>query len=689
MRLLISLLLLASFASAQTVDELVDRAMHATTGPKERLETMQELLKREDGDVALAKAGLDPLRDSEVVHMTVEVLLDSGRAGPHMAAICRLLLNAGHADKIKERIYRYAEQLSNGRKLVSRLSVLARGSDPAAREDIELQRAAVKALGVVPHRDAVDAIAAVWAVAKEPGIKAECEIQLRGVVLAKNGEDAVAILGKRRYATWADLIREVSGIQATRAQSWKELAKRFAEGHFKQATHEEVFRAFNKGTSLEKGAAAKRARALAESKNYGKNIGASKFAVELVNCLLTEMKSGPTGAAQDLVGALVAMNRDQAFGEKGLPLAAELRDALVAGADGGPDSAAFAGGAMELLSGMGADAMPVLAEYARRHATTAVRTAAVEALGDIASRGDAATKNRVGQLLAELLAANPPRAVRGRLLFSLRAAPSAEAVATIAKLLANQKAGQALERIEVIYSMEFLARAPAEEAGALLTRIAEQSENEKTRIDAIEHGLITRLRSGQQPEKVRATLSKLVLDPKQPKNVRLAVLNALGARGALVAAALLGEVASSENLEQEFRRVALLQQLNLAERLLKRNGDGQLTKDDLVAIARIIGDQPNDGAEAGRVLRLAKSAAEKAESLKIPGGLVRTRYAQRLEAKAGSNESELRVAWKDAADNGETDGLSERDRIHALQKFRNLAKGIDRVDADLELLKIA
>ncbi|MHC4452045.1 MAG: hypothetical protein ACYS0E_18215, partial [Planctomycetota bacterium] len=212
MRLLISLLLLASFASAQTVDELVDRAMHATTGPKERLETMQELLKREDGDVALAKAGLDPLRDSEVVHMTVEVLLDSGRAGPHMAAICRLLLNAGHADKIKERIYRYAEQLSNGRKLVSRLSVLARGSDPAAREDIELQRAAVKALGVVPHRDAVDAIAAVWAVAKEPGIKAECEIQLRGVVLAKNGEDAVAILGKRRYATWADLIREVSGI---------------------------------------------------------------------------------------------------------------------------------------------------------------------------------------------------------------------------------------------------------------------------------------------------------------------------------------------------------------------------------------------------------------------------------------------------------------------------------------------
>jgi len=135
--------------------------------------------------------------------------------------------------------------------------------------------------------------------------------------------------------------------------------------------------------------------------------------------------------------------------------------------------------------------------------------------------------------------------------------------------------------------------------------------------------------------------------------------------------------------------VALLQQLNLAERLLKRNGDGQLTKDDLVAIARIIGDQPNDGAEADRVLRLAKSAAEKAESLKIPGGLVRTRYAQRLEAKAGTNESELRVAWKDAADNGEADGLSERDRIHALQKFRNLAKGIDRVDTDLELLKIA
>jgi hypothetical protein len=216
MRLLISLLLLASFASAQTVDELVDRAIRATTGPKERLETMQELLKRENGDAALAKAGLDPRGDFEVVHMTVEVLLDSGRAGPHMAAICRLLLNAGHADKIKERIYRYAENLDNGRKLVARLSVLARGSDPEAREDIELQRAAVKALGVIPHRDAVEAIAAVWAGVKEPGIKAECEIQLRGVILAKDGADAVTILGERRYATWADLIREERAGQALR-----------------------------------------------------------------------------------------------------------------------------------------------------------------------------------------------------------------------------------------------------------------------------------------------------------------------------------------------------------------------------------------------------------------------------------------------------------------------------------------
>jgi len=690
MRPLAALLLLAALASAQSVDELVDRAMRATTGPRERLDTMQELLKREGGDDALARAGLDPLRDPEVVHATVEVLLWSGHAGPHMAAICRLLLNDRHREKVEERLYRYAESPEADRNLVNQLAGLARGEDPEAREDFELRRAAIKALGRIPHRDAVDVIASVWADKEvERGVAAECANQLAGVVPSTDGAAALEFLRERRYDTYADLIRKVSRQTKIDADRWKELAEKFAEGYFAQAGHAEVFRALEKGSKLEKGAAAKRARALAESKNYGKDLGAEKFAEELVRFLLGEMKSGSTVAARDVVSALATMARDQAFGGAGLPRAADLRDALVAGAGGGMDTAEFAQSAMELLSGMGAEAMPALAEFAVRHASTPVRTSAVEALGNIASRGDAATKKRVGELLAELLAADPPREVRSGLIFSLRATRSPSAIPTIAKLLAEEDPKKALDRSDLINSMELLALTPSKEAETLLERIAKTGRDDQIRIDAIEHGLVKRLRGGIDVESVLGILSALALDRAQARPVRMQVLESLGARGHLFASKLLGSLATDANLEPDLRQAASQQRLTLAERLVKGNGDGQTTREDLAAIAEILDAEARNGADPERLQRLALSAVAASTRLKIPGGLVRTRFAERVEAGAEAKEAEVRAAWKDAVENGEKDGLSEAQRVYALKKYRAVAKGADRVSADLDLLALA
>jgi len=693
MRPLLLLLLLAPFAPAQTVGELVDRAMRATTGPTERLETMEELLKREDGAAALAGAGLDPLRDPEVVHMTVEVLLGSGRAGPHMAGICRLLLSERHKVKVEERIYRHAEQAKAARELVTQLAPLARGSDEAARNDVELRRAAIKALGRVPHRDAVAVIASVWGEKDlERGVAAECELQLDSVLLAGTGREAVTELDADRYATYTDLIKKVSRVRGRQERRWKGLAERFVGGYFAQAGHEEVLRALEKGIDLEKAGAAKRARVLAEKRDYGKDLGAQKFGERLVAFLLGEMEKGPTPAARDVVAALAAMSRDKAFGDAGLPRAAALRDALVSGAGGGADTAEFAEGAMELLSGMGADAMQVLGEFAGRHANADVRRAAVEALASIANRAGAgeATRRRVGDMLSDLLAADPPAQVRSRILFFLRTLPAAKAVPTIARLLDEEDANKALDPSDAINAMEMLASTPSEDALALLERLAKLGRTEQIRIDAIDHGLVRRLRGGLQPARVGNVLSELVRDREQPDAVRRQVLASLGGpRGHLRAAALLGTLAADGELEPAMRKSASAQRVAIAERLVKGNGESQLARADFEAIAAIIAEEKGNEVDAEKLERLAYNAVQAAVRQKIPGGLLRTRYAELRDARKDATEADRRAAWKDAADNAAADGLTDAQRREALRKYRELTKGAERVQADMELLRLA
>ncbi|MEM8886142.1 MAG: HEAT repeat domain-containing protein, partial [Planctomycetota bacterium] len=675
-------------AAAQSVEELVDRAVRATTGPKERLETMQELVKREGGDAALAEAGLDPLRDPEVVHMTLEVLLDGGRVNDHVARVCRLLLNESHRPKVEERIYRYAEDLGRARELVGAIAPLARGELPEAKMDPTLQRAAVMALGRIPHRDALDVIIAAWSASKEPSMIATAQQQLKGVVRASTAEEARRYLDSRRYATYTDLMREISEGAIQDRELWRARAERFAEGYFKSASHAEIYEAFANGTSLEKRFAAKRAAALSGAKTYGAD-GVERFAQELVTCLLKELEERPTEAAGHLAAALASLSRDRALGDKPLPEVAKLRTALTAGARGGADREAFALSALQLLRGMGPPAAPIVADYAGNHGSPAVRTAAVKVLGDLASAGDDATRQRIAEYLTRLLAGDPPDTVRSQILFAMQTAPSPAAIATLRALLVPKDGSKALPASDVSLGVQILAKMRAPEATQLLAELARGAKDPALRRSVIENGLVPRTFRKEEAAEAFALLSSIVLDKSQPADVRKAVLQALGARGYRNASATLGAWAGSDQLELELRKEATLQRLALGERLLAGNGSGQTTPEDLSVIGTMLGEEGLRGAPRPKLLQLARNAVALAARKKIAGGLCRVRYAQLLADEPEAKPAALRAAWKDAVDKAVADGLSDADREQALLAYRKLLAGADAMNASRQLFELA
>lgn len=689
MRTLFFLLILSSFSpslvTAQTVDELAEHAVRGTTGPMERLDTMKELLKRENGPAALAKLGLDPLRDPEVVHMTVAVLLDSAHAGAHMAEICRLLLKPRHALKVKRRISRHSENTQKARELVKTLAPLARGGDtPLDR------RAAVIALGQIPIRDAVELIAIVWAQAKDAGVIDECRTQMDGVVIAADGVEAMEYLAERKFAKHADLMREVSMSFKKSRDRWRAVAERFAEGYFRHATHAEVSKAFAGGERIEKRFAAKRARALAEAKDYGE-AGVGPFATELVDCLLKELDGVPGPTARELLGALSAIARDKALGDKGLPRIADIRAALArgaGGASGGKESVEFARGAISLLAGMGPDAAPALRGYAMRHGNTEIRTAAVRALGDLASKGKPVVKKLVGEYLAELLAKNPPADVRRQLLFSLSAAPSDAADEQVARLLFPTDPKNALDRGEVVSCLKLLGESSSKHAMRTLEKLARESKDQQTRLDAIEFGLLPKtLRAAPDSAAVKV-LESLVRDEKQSVKVRESVLNALGARGQRNASTLLGSLAADAKLDAELRRLATAQRIALGQRLVQKNGK-PTTAEDLAEVAKILREEGKRGGDAAALMTLARTAIAVSSELSISGGLCRTQYARMLDSDKASKDADRRTAWKDAADRAESDGLTDAQRANALLAYRKLIKGEDRFKTSMQILELA
>jgi len=690
MRRIVALLLLASFAQAQSVDQLVDQAVNATTGVKQRMALMEDLMKREGGDAALAQRALDPLRDPEVVHMAVEVLLDADRAGPFMATICKLMQSESHREKVAQRVSRYTwANATKGRALVQQLSDLARNAEGG---DTDLRLAAIQLLGRIPLRAAVEEIATVWNEAKDPGLRAQCRVELGDLLGVRTGKAALAALGAptRSYATYYDLLKEAMRRMKARADRADERLKSIRGKYFDRATPEEVFAIFAADDEEDfKPFAAARAKQLASAKEkrYGAK-GVDYFTGQIVECLLKELKQGVSLTAEALIETLQTLYATQAIGKKKLPRAPEVRDALRARASGPMGQERFALAAIGLLGAMGADSTDAIADYADRHASTNVRTTAVKELGDLASGGgDAKLKARVGELLAGLLKSNPPRAVLSQVIFSLRSAPSPAAIGAIETILFPKDPKDALDAGDIVYCIELLAQSPSKDALAALERLVVAPTDVGLRITAVKEGLVRRARDGKDSAEVLRFLANLVRNAKQPEELRSGVLTALGAEGDHLASVLLGTLAADPKLEAKLRKMSSEQRLVLATRLLQRVE--QLTDEHLAAIAVIlVEERARPGSDTGALLTIARNAVQVADRRGLKASRCREMYATLLASQKGAKPAEVRAAWKNAADKAAADGLAPDDQIRILDTYRrpllptDLAVKVPRADGE-------
>ena len=672
MRALVVLLLFTTLAGAQTVEEIADQASRPNTSPRERLDLMQRLMKLEGGPAALARVALDKARDPAVVHAAVDTLLEEGLGVAHLPRICALLLEERHRAQVEERLYRYAQEHPvEARELVTQLGHLAREPKGEPEAALDGQLAAVRALGKIPLRKAVEVIALVWS-SSEGALAARCDMELKDVLEASTGEEALRLLAERGFASYTDLVKEVSRKRAERVRKLRKMVETLLKKTLETATAEQVFQFFTEADPAVKPYAAARARELAAAKQYGPK-GAEHFATEVVKCLLKELPRGPNLTCVRLVETLKELYSTQALSKSGMPKAAEIRDALRVGSRGGADEAAFATLAISLLSNMGAGAAEVVAEYATAHEDIKVRVAAVPALGELASRGDQAVKGQVGALLAKLLQSNPPAPVLGPILFSLRAAPSDAAVASIQKLLFPSDPKRALERANIVNCIELLAANPSAAALATLERLAREAGDVKLRLDAVNRGLVARTYGGAESAGILKFLEELVLDAKQPEELRLGVIEALGAKGSATASGLLGALASQtdDKLDAKLRAAATEQRLALAKRLVRRNG--QVTDDLLATVAVILStERARPGADLGSMLAIARSAVQMADRKKVKARGCRGLYAQLLAAQPKPNAAEVRAAWKDASEKAAGDGLTSAQQIEVLKEYRTL-----------------
>jgi len=670
MRVVPALLLLTALAVAQSVEQIADEASRPGTGPKQRGELMQELMKLEGGPAALARVALDKARDPEVVHAAVEVLLDEGLAAEHLERICALLLSERHRKKVEERLYRYAQDHPEpARDLVQQLAILARDPNGDAEQALDRQLAAVRALGKIPLREAVEQIAIVWS-GSEGALAARCSVELKDVLEAVSGDHALQLLRERPFASYTDLVKEVSSKRAEELRKALKMVARLREWAFQHATAEQVFKTLDEGDPNLKPFAAERALKLAEAKQYGKQ-GAGHFAGEVVECLLKELPAGANRTTIKLVETLKELYATKALGKETFPKAAEVRDALRAGSRGGEDQAKFATLAIGLLREMGAGAASVVADYASHHKSEDVRQTAVRALGALAKTGDKTLKAQVGVLLARLLQSDPPRSVLSQILFNLQTAPSDEAIESIQKLLFPSDPKMALGRNDAIYCIELLAASPSATALETLEKLAREASDVTLRIDAVDRGLVGRTHGGAESGGVLDFLQGLVRDPKQAEVLRLGVLTAIGAKGNREAAPMLGVLASDEKLDAKVRAEATRQRLVLAARIVR--GNGEVTSEVLDAVATILAEEiARPGADLAAMLLTARAAVQVADRNTVKARGCRSLYAQLLSRQPKPKPSAVRAAWKDAADKAAGDGLTPTQQIKVLEAYRAL-----------------
>ncbi len=180
-KILLVLPLIALVAYGQGVEGWITQALDPRLGPIKRLELLDKIIKAGGVD-ALARRGLKPDLDAEVVHQVVDKLFATDNAVAYIEPISRLLLsdNATLREKIARRIEEAAEEPATATKLQEALDLIANPEVTyTAHKDAQLRIAAVRALRQIPQRAAVRSIVNAWQGDEDEAVQAECKVALR------------------------------------------------------------------------------------------------------------------------------------------------------------------------------------------------------------------------------------------------------------------------------------------------------------------------------------------------------------------------------------------------------------------------------------------------------------------------------------------------------------------------------
>jgi len=670
LRALALVLLFAALARGQGEATLVDRVLSSKTSPSERLQAIDQLLQTDAGNEALARAGLDPANDPEIVHAVVDRFLATGKFSKALGRIC-LLLDDAHgetASKVRVRIERASEDPRVAPDLRDRLRRLAEARDPESANDPALRVAAVRALGRVPHRDALVAIVSVWLRDASPEVRAECEKVIGDVLPVATAEDAWAYLA--RYPDWsyADLLRDGNAKLRRQSADLRRAYTKLLQETLGRAEPDRLMDELETGGTegREVAAAHLKERVAAGKLPKGRE---EEFARRLAQRFAAEL--APTGVRDgillNLADCLVPLAGGPSPALKSTEAAAILR-AIQGAQDAALQSAQVGEACVRLLGVLnGFESQAILGRMAQDARAPDVRLKAVRGLRERA-RTSPESQDSVGRKLSELLAAETEPSVLGGILSALVEVPVESVLDPVRRMLLGPKEYSATALQDCVSILRRLRSRGALDA---LLLVAGSHTRVEVRVRAVAEGILPReFGSAEEEERAMREVARLATSPEQPAEVRQEIVQKLGEKGGRGAATALAAILASPDLPDAARDAAVTSQMRLAERLATPGG-AAIAAADLAVTLRLL-EAIRAVATPDRVGALAERIAKAADQAKLPAGIARAAGALAFDAIEARPAAEALRRFEEVAENAAADGLKPEAEAAILARYREL-----------------
>ncbi|MCZ6787988.1 MAG: hypothetical protein O7E54_12580 [Planctomycetota bacterium] len=667
-RCLILVLLLTPLASAdEVIDALVAKIVSDKPAPQERLDLIDQVLGMKDGGPdALAKEGLKPELDTEILHAVVAGFLKTGKYNGHLPRICALLVvpdKPALTQKVKGRFRQYGNHA-----LRSKLKSLA-----LLDKDSVVRRDAVTGLDCIEHRDALDAIVEVWETDKDTSVRARCRQSVERILAVDNPRAARHLLQSRPLDSYNDFLKSrnvalMNKLQMKVAQHREALAQLLDLLDTKDA-----LRYLDSADEDEREFAAASFRKRAEEGKI-KPEDAEAVARVLVQVFDEEIRRPTIRSAtlDNVTATLVHFLEDEKLQVEvwkvttPKKLIASLGDAL--------RNPVVGNAAVSLLQALDhPDALAKLVDVARTSQSKEGRALAIGALGD------AVIRNRdnltyVGQKLAELLTREKEPENRDLIIQKLASAPVPAALEPVADALRAFRGKELkptdLDSIDIIKSLK------GQKALQTLYEMAASHPERALRLKIIQRGLLDRTYdTADQETKTLGRIEELVHARKEPLKYRELVVASLGAYGSRETRLVLKRLRDHEKLEKELRTAAAEAEWKLAERLAKPKGN-KLDPQDFATAITLLDELSLDG-NAPRMLDLALDVITKGRSAAMPVGSARFYKGWALDKAEDRDDAKVRAAFGEAWDNAKADRLSPEKERSTLERYVDLMEKSD------------